>query len=240
MAVSSQSSDEVADGEPRWVAVEVVVARALENKAGIAHEPPWHHAGVEANAVVVTRGELDSTPMQRMSMHVRRRVRCGAQDQVAVSTFGQREVVVTEDTRDRLERVDDACFEVVDRQLVDVGSRSSEEPDCRKLAGAQERRAVGHTDPVAMPVEIRFAEKEARAVPGPAARKLAQPLQHPLHHRRIATRAHRCRERPRSTVLVRSQLNSCSHLRGDRTPTPREVRIHMRLAVVNTLVTAAA
>jgi len=198
---------QIADGEPRRIAVEVVVARTFENEAGVAHELPWHDAGMEADAVVVEWCELNGPPVQRMRVHVRRRFGCGAEDEVAVSTFDKREVVVAENPWDGLERVDDTRLELVNWRLVDVGSGSPEEPDRGQLARGAECLAVGYADPMAMPVGIRLAEKEVRVVAAPGRDSRAQPLQHPLHDPLVASRPGRRHERPRIALPICSQLD---------------------------------
>jgi hypothetical protein len=116
------SRHKLTNGKPGRIVVVVPVTRALDDEIGVTQERTRHDTNVQAHRVIVAWGQLDSTPVQLAVVNVRGGAGRGTENQIAVFVSRQREVVVTENARDRFERVDDCCLELVDRCVVDVAA----------------------------------------------------------------------------------------------------------------------
>src|SRR5438067_13685098 len=137
-------------------------------------------------------------------------VGCGAEDEVPEASLWQLEVVVAEDARNFLERLDDRRLELMDRRVIDVSSGLAEEPDRRQLARGEQRSAVGHANPSTKTRRIGLVHQDSR--PGrrrgePRAGEPAQARKHRPHDCAVSPSVLRRGERPNLDERLATGLN---------------------------------
>src|SRR6266550_5557034 len=167
-------------------------------------------------------------------------VGCGAEDEVPEASLWQLEVVVAEEARDFLERLDDRRLELMYRRVIDAISRLAEEPDRRQLGRGEQRSAVGHANPGAKTRCVRLVHQGSR--PGrrrgePRAGELAHARKHLPHDGAISFSVLRRGERPTLNERLATELHDCVHAAGIIVPGAkrRTVGRSARLGVVDTV-----